>query len=253
MDLDRELVRVVRSHRVRAAEACGVVVVIDVIRAFSVAAYALAGEAEELWLVRAVEEAVALRERAPDALLVGEVGGRLIPGFDSNNSPSRMATLDVRGRLVIQRTGAGTQGAVGATGAEHLLVCALVNARATAVLARHTALEDDGLITLMPTAAPYEDGGLPAIEDDICADYLEALVLRRDDAHDVLATGIERLREVGRLSAFEQGYPDFPPEDVPAFLAADRFDFAMVGEREHWGGIDFVRVRRVSVAGDVTA
>jgi 2-phosphosulfolactate phosphatase len=112
-----------------------VVIVIDVIRAFSVAAYALAGGSEELWLVRTVEEALTMRERAPHALLIGEVGGRLIHGFDCNNSPARMAAMDVRGRLLIQRTGAGTQGAVGATGATHLLVCALVNARATAAVA----------------------------------------------------------------------------------------------------------------------
>lgn len=96
----------------RALEARGVVVVIDVIRAFSVAAYAFAGGAQSLWLVRTVEEAQALREREPDALLIGEVGGRLIEGFDFNNSPSRMAAADVCGRLLIQRTGAGTRGAI---------------------------------------------------------------------------------------------------------------------------------------------
>ncbi len=92
-------------------EARGVVIVIDVIRAFTVAAYAFAGGAARLWLVSAVDEAFALREREPGALLAGEVGGRLIPGFDFNNSPSLMAATEVHGRLLIQRTGAGTQGA----------------------------------------------------------------------------------------------------------------------------------------------
>ena len=94
-----------RVNLVAAAEAQGVVIVIDVIRAFSVAAYAVAGGAHRLWMVRTVEEAFALRQREPQALLAGEVGGRLLPGFDFNNSPSLMATAGVDRRLLIQRTG----------------------------------------------------------------------------------------------------------------------------------------------------
>jgi 2-phosphosulfolactate phosphatase len=122
------------AHRAR-----GIVIVIDVIRAFTVAAYAYAGGASRLWLVRATDEAFALRKRELTSLLAGEVGGRLIPGFDLNNSPSVMAASDLRGRSIIQRTGAGTQGAVKAQDATHLLICSLVNARATAQHARELA------------------------------------------------------------------------------------------------------------------
>src|SRR5579884_2761892 len=168
-----------KISRVEATSARGVVIVIDVLRAFSVAAYAFAGGARSIWLVRAVEEALALRERVPEALLAGEVGGRLIPGFDFNNSPSRMAVADVRDRLLIQRTGAGTQGAVNARQADALLVCSLTNARATAVYARTCAEtvgeagERAGLITLFPTERVE---GLARNEDHVCADYLEALL-----------------------------------------------------------------------------
>lgn len=229
-----------------ATAARGVVIVIDVIRAFSVAAYAFAGGARELWLVRTVQEAFALRERAPESLLAGEVGGRLIAGFDFDNSPARMAAANVRGRLIIQRTGAGTQGAVGAGAATHLLLAALVNARATAAYARALAMRDRLPITLLPTEAPIEEEGVPAFEDEVCADYLEALLRERDDAAAVLADGIARLRAGGRLSIFTRGYPDFPPEDVPAVLATDRFDFAMRGLREQWRDMTYVRAEQVA-------
>lgn len=231
------------ASRDTAAQARGVVIVIDVIRAFSVAAYAFAGGARGLWLVRTVEEALALREYQPDALLIGEVGGRLISGFDHDNSPSRMASADVRGRLLIQRTGAGTQGAVGASGAAHLLLCALVNARATAEYARKLATCADGVVTLLPTAARLEDGGKPAIEDHVCGEYLEALLQGRVDAAEVLAAGITRLHAVGRFEIFDMGYSDFPPADVPAVLATDRFAFALAGTREHWKDIAYISVR----------
>src|ERR1700694_6285004 len=97
-----------------AQEARGVVIVIDVIRAFTVAAYAFAGGASRLWLVRTTDEAFALRQREPQALLAGEIGGRLIPGFDYNNSPSLMAEGNIKGRTIIYHTRAGTQGAAGA-------------------------------------------------------------------------------------------------------------------------------------------
>lgn len=236
-----------RLRRVRAAEARGVAVVIDVIRAFSVAAYAFGGGASGIWLVRTVEEAFALREREPEALLAGEVGGRLITGFDYNNSPARMAEAEVRGRLLIQRTGAGTQGAVDAVHADALLCCGLANARATATYARELEQRGSGVVTLLTTAAPVEEDDIPAIEDDVCADYLEALLLDRADAGDVLAAGIARLREIGRLGVFEHDWPDFPAEDVPAFLSVDRFAFAMRGTRERWRDVEYVSLQRVNV------
>ena len=234
-------------YRLDAPQARGIVIVIDVIRAFSVAAYALANGARALWLVREVEEAFALREREPEALLAGEVGGRLIAGFDFNNSPARMAQADVSGHLLIQRTGAGTQGAVNAANATHLLLCSLVNARATAAYARALAETTDGLITLMPTES-FDKEGVRVLEDTICAEYLEAHLRKRPDTAEVLADGLERLRASGRLGIFEQGYPDFPADDVPAFLAADRFSFAMVGQRERWSEIEHIVVQRVDIS-----
>ncbi len=227
-----------------AERARGVAIVIDVSRAFTVAAYALAGGARGLWLVRTVEEARALRAREPEALLIGEIKGRLIPGFDHNNSPSRMAAAEVRERLLIQRTGAGTQGAVGAINATHILIAALVNARATVRVAAHLARASDGVITLVPTATwPGEAEGVPN-EDDVCADYIEAGLRGAPDAAGALARALDRLRVASCFAGFTLGDPDEPLEDVPAMLATDRFAFAMRGTRQRWRDISYIEVRR---------
>jgi 2-phosphosulfolactate phosphatase len=233
-----------RVDLMAAEQARGVVIVIDVIRAFTVAGYAFEGGAHTLWLVRQVEEALALREREPGALLAGEVDGRLIPGFDHNNSPSLMALADVRGRLLIQRTGAGTQGAVNATNATHLLLCSLTNARATAAYARTLVDSAGGVVTLLPTA--YLER-LSRTEDDVCADYVEALLREQEDAPDVLDEGIAHLHAAKRFGWFSQDDSDNPFGDIAAVLAPDRFAFAMVGERKQWGDIPYVEVRRVDV------
>lgn len=107
-----------------AGEATGHVVVIDVLRAFTTAAYAFAAGIEEIELVATPEEAL-----ARPGFRMGEVGGRLIPAFDHNNSPSGLVGRRLSGRAV-QRTSAGTQGVVLATRAESLWLGSLVVAGA---------------------------------------------------------------------------------------------------------------------------
>ena len=227
----------------RAGEARGITIVIDVIRAFTVAAYAFSVGASRLWLVCTTEEAFELRRREPGALLAGEIGGRLIPGFDFNNSPALMAKASLAGRVLIQRTGAGTQGAVNAAHSQHLLICSLVNAKATAQYARTLATQTGEPVTLLPTGKPDEAFSLT--EDDFCADYLEALIALRDDAPQVLRDRITQLRTLGRFSEWQQGNEaDFPAEDIDKVLDANRFDFAMVGMRREWNGIVYVEVER---------
>ena len=232
-----------RVYRLEALEARGVVIVIDVIRAFTVAAYAFAGGAQRLWLVRTTDEVFTLRQWEPQALLAGEIGGRLIPGFDLNNSPSLMASTNVQGRTIIQRTGAGTQGAVGAINAAHLLICSLANARATAAYARKLAEANDGLVTLLPTEGSSQY--LQSIgEDTVCADYLEALLRGQHNASALLAENLVLLDASGRFDFMKQGEADFPFEDIALIKGFDRFDFVMVGQRKQWDGFDYVEVER---------
>lgn len=232
-----------RVYRADAAQARGVVIVIDVIRAFTVAAYAFAGGARRLWLVRTTDEAFALRQREPHALLAGEIGGRLIPGFDLNNSPSLMAATDVRGRTIIQRTGAGTQGAVDAINAEYLLICSLANARATATYAHRLAETTEGRLTLLPTESFNQHIQFNG-EDAICADYLEALLREQDDAPAMLVANLVHLDEAGRFDFMKLGEADFPFDDIALIKWADRFDFVMVGQRKQADGFEYVEVER---------
>src|SRR5258706_15346435 len=113
-----------------AQKARGLTVVIDVFRAFSTAAYAFDRGASEVVLVAGVDDAFALRERWPDALIMGEVHGRRVPGFDFGNSTTAIARAELAGRRLIQRTSAGTQGVVAAGGAHTPLPGGLVCARA---------------------------------------------------------------------------------------------------------------------------
>ena len=88
------------------------VIVIDVLRAFTTSAYAFAEGVSDIALASSVEDAFNLRKRFPDALILGEVDGYPVEGFDLGNSPSVLIGSDISGKRLIQRTTAGTQGVV---------------------------------------------------------------------------------------------------------------------------------------------
>src|SRR5512132_1216103 len=102
-------------------EARGMVVVIDVIRAFTNAAFAFSRGAKEIYPVSTVEEALQFKTIVPEVLACGEVGGFPPGGFDFGNSPTQTNTLDLSGRVIVQRTGAGTQGVVRSVCADALV------------------------------------------------------------------------------------------------------------------------------------
>lgn len=202
----------------------GAAVVIDVIRAFTTAAYAFGAGADALIPVGTVAQALALRERFPEALLIGEERGLMPEGFDFGNSPAALAGSDLRGRLLVQRTGMGTQGLVRSAQARPLLAASFVCAGATARHLRRAAPEQ---ITLVRSGVAPEGE-----EDDACGDYLAALL--RGEAPDPAAL-LQRARRsyAGRMfydPALRR--PGFDPADLECCLALDRFDFALLVSRE---------------------
>ena len=72
------------------------VIVIDALRMTSTAATAFENGCTALCAVKTVEEALVLRKDA-GVLLGGERGGRLIPGFDLDNSPLNFTAQAVAG------------------------------------------------------------------------------------------------------------------------------------------------------------
>ena len=202
-----------------AKRARGLTVVIDVFRAFSTAAYAFQRGAREVVLVAGVDEALALRERWPDALVMGEVHGRRVPGFDFGNSTTAIATADLADRRLIQRTSAGTQGVVAAAaGAETLLLGSLVCAGA---IVRYVEREAPPLVSLVAMGMRAER---PAAEDEACAELLAARLEHRPLDERALIDGVVH---GGAGARFEEDSEDFPRSDVDYCLALDAFAFVM--------------------------
>ena len=107
----------------------GPVVVVDVIRAFTTAAYAFGSGAAEIYLVGDVDEALAFKAAHPGTIALGENRGQRPEGFDYPNSPAMVSRVDLTGRTLVQRTSAGTRGVVAATGADRLWAASLACAK----------------------------------------------------------------------------------------------------------------------------
>jgi len=214
-------VKVTRALGVEGARtATGVVVVIDVIRAFSVSAYAFAGGARECLLVPTVEEARALAEETPDAVVSAEVDTLPIEGIAISNSPTQIIQADLRGRALVQRTSAGTP-VISAVGVGHdIFAASLVVARATA---QACLLRKPDAVTLVAS------GDFP--EDHACALYMESLINGTPDAATVEEL-LQPLYASERYPRFAAGdWPGFPKTDLDLALVPDRFDFAMPATR----------------------
>ncbi|KPV49729.1 hypothetical protein SE17_30955 [Kouleothrix aurantiaca] len=213
-----------RADNDTCGDATGAVVVIDVIRAFTTAAFAFAAGAAEILLVSTVEEALALRDRFPGSYVMGEVDGLPVKGFDFSNSPGDLFGRDFQGARFIQRTSAGTQGVVRSIGAEPLLASSFVVAGATARFVRQLAPE---CVTFVVTGIypPERDGD----EDAACADYLAALLA--GDAPDPTPFPQRVRNSAPGLIFADPAHPEFPAIDLGYATDLDRFDFAMLVER----------------------
>ena len=203
----------------------GVVVVIDVLRAFTTAAYAFASGASAIWLVGTVDEARELAAEIPGALTMGEDHGRRPEGFDFSNSPVAVADADLAGRVLVQRTSAGTQGVIAAKNAERLFAASLVCASATARAVNATAL---GVPTYVVTGRfpDTPDGG----EDDlVTAQLIERARLGEPLAIPATQNAVATSRWAKRMAQMDEG--DVHPDDIAYSIDVDRFDFAMEVER----------------------
>ena len=198
-----------------------VAVVVDVMRAFTVAAWVFAKGAERIVLAESLDEALALKALHPDWAVLKD--GPPAPGFDMVNSPGLLRSVDLRGRTVVQKTTAGTVGALAVKEASLVLCAGFVVAEATAQLLRARGSDR---VTFVVTG---EDG--QADEDLACAQYIARRTAAEPgtDATEFLRRAAESCAAVELAEGMRQGAH---PDDVALCLELDRFPFAMVAALE---------------------
>jgi 2-phosphosulfolactate phosphatase len=143
-------------------------IVVDVLRATSTIAQALASGYERVYCCREIEEARALREQLGEGLLGGERSAVKIEGFDVGASP-REFLGEPRERIVIFSTTNGTRAILKtAARADEVLLGSLLNLETVAAAAREAG-ED---VTIV--CAGFQ--GQFALDDAYCAGRIVQLL-----------------------------------------------------------------------------
>ncbi len=236
-------------HRMPAQATAGdIAVVIDVLRASTTMATALAHGATRIVPVADVDEA---RRRAAamtgPVLLGGERGGVRIPGFDLGNSPLEYTPERVAGSTVVMTTTNGTAALHACRDAGEILVGAIVNRTAVAEWVRRLAGQSgrahlvcagtDGLVTAEDVLAAgaildaASDDGRDDVLDDVARAALEFFRRTVSSGDATLAIVDEFRRSPGGANLVALGMEG----DLPVAAAIDaipvvpRFDAASGG------------------------
>ncbi len=207
-----------------ADKAKGAVVVIDVLRAFTTAAYAFDAGVETIYPVSGVDEAVALRNSFDGAYVMGEDDGYKPDTFDFSNSPGEILTAEGIGSILVQRTSAGTQGLTRTIQPEILLAASFVVAGATA---RYLEARHPEQVSFIVTGI-YK--GRDGEEDRACGDYIEALMKGEKPEFGPYLERVRRSTVGEEFSSGKLGY--LMQEDFDLSVQVDRFSFAMPVHRK---------------------
>lgn len=219
-----------------AQRAKGLVVVIDVFRAFSVACYAVDNGADEYYAVGEIELARKLAEEN-NGILVGERDCIKIEGFDHGNSPTEIENVDFRGRTMVHTTSAGTQGLVGAVHADEIITGSFVNASA---IVRYIRDRKPEVVTLV---AMGTGGAMRAQEDMMCAMYLKNELEGYPNSFETLKTFLSNVDSAEKF--FDDSKEYAPERDFELCMALDQFDFVLRATPRDDGA---VRLDKVTVA-----
>jgi phosphosulfolactate phosphohydrolase-like enzyme len=137
-----------------------------------------------------------------------------VPGIPISNSPTQIQAADVRDRVLVQRSSAGTTVISAVEAADELYAAGLVVAKATAIACLSNKPQT---VTLIASADHPEDHA--------CSLYIEGLLRGEELAVDAL---LQPLRESDRFAKVMTGaWPGFPRTDLELSLVPNRFDFAM--------------------------
>jgi 2-phosphosulfolactate phosphatase len=222
------------DHVAGAREARGIAVVIDVFRAFSVAPHAFDRGAARVLPAGEIEEAFALGRRFPGAVLAGERHARRLAGFDAGNSPTEIRALDLRGKVLVHTTHAGTQGLVNASGADEVLTGAFVNISAACRYILRRAPAHVSLVRMGHEARER------CAEDDLYAECLSSMLRGRPAP---LGEVRERLRDAPAAVKFFDPACDWAPRtDFDYCTEVDRFDFVLRLERAAGEPLELKRI-----------
>jgi 2-phosphosulfolactate phosphatase len=217
-----------------ARKARGVVVIIDVFRAFTVGCYAYDAGAARIIATATEEDAFKVKLKYSDAVLVGERNEKKIEGFDFGNSPTEIIKADLRGKTVIHTTTAGTQGLINAVNADMVLTGSFVNSGAIANYIKTINPPLVSLVAMGYRAAEHAE------EDLLCAELIAESISNKK--LDFLSRINDLQNSSGQRFFRPENITFSPPTDFFLCTMLNKFNFILKAEQRFDGNVDLMKV-----------
>lgn len=216
-----------------AKKAKGLTVIIDVFRAFSVACYAYGKGIKKIIPVGDLALAYELRSANENYVLIGERDGKVLPEFNFGNSPTQIIGGNLRGKVAVHTTSAGTQGIVNAKGADEIITGSFVNADA---IVRYIKQKNPEIVSLVCMGYASQE---EAEEDTLCAQYimssLNGTYLDDDKIKETLTKGAGKRFFEARNQSW------LPENDFHLCTDFNIFNFVLKAEKDEVNDLYYLR------------
>ncbi|SDJ84895.1 2-phosphosulfolactate phosphatase [Sediminibacillus albus] len=196
-----------------------ITIVIDVIRAFTVAHHVFLQGADGIYLAESVEQAFQLKKENPEYLLAGEVNGLAINGFDLDNSPYRIKEKNLAGRTLVQRTTNGVRATLNCLASKTVFVTGFSNARTTAECVKKLSRRNKQMTVNVIASHPSGD------DDLACAEYIKSILMGSLIPEEPVRDRIRSSQAAEKF--FTDNQSCFKREDILVCLQAVESDFVM--------------------------
>lgn len=195
----------------------GLVVVIDVLRAYTSACYILSNGAKKLYPVAELDDARSIKRKHSNWVLIGERNGFKLPDFDYGNSPAVLEKVNFKKKTVIFTTSSGTRGISLLIKADEILTGAFVNAKATADYIKKSKHSE---VTFLCTDSRWKNN-----EDYKLAEYISDLLLDKEPDFEEIKDFISEHKAADGF--LRSNYFPNSKKDFELCFTLDSFDFAI--------------------------
>lgn len=202
-----------------AKKASGLVVAIDVFRAFTTACFIMINNADRIITVGDLDEAYQQKKKNPEFILIGERNGVIQQGFNYGNSPSQIKNIDFTGKTIVFTTSAGTQGISNANQADEIITGAFVNIDSIINYIKKTNPANISLVCTGSANEHIED------EDTLCGKYIKNALLGRENNFEDIRSHL--INQGFAKHFFNEEVKSHPKEDFDLCMDINRFDFVL--------------------------